>query len=481
MSAAVIWKGSPLGFDRDGRPISYTADDDSSGNAPTLIYGPPGTSQTVGLICPELLDEPGKRSYIVVDPKGEICAITCKYRRSLPGHRVKIVNGYGLLAAERPDMKSDKWNPLGDLYADASGFGDECQAKGDALIKTGSNEHQPHFPDSARSGLTATIMQNVKTTRAQGRPPSLADVKATLSLPPDQLRPIIQEMVDSGDYDIATRAAKFLADNTEIQNIKSTIETQTAWMSKQLRADMDTESGVDLHECTKHPTTVYFILPANELLPKAPYFRLFLSSALRALYRHDGVPTTIIIEEAFIAGYHAEIEQALSVLRGFGSRLTVVFQSYQQIKKLYPDTHGLFTAGAMLAFRPADLESAEMLVKKADKVIVPVLSAADPTGPSDFGARPSWQQQQRDRIPLAKMFGMPKGRALVWKPGDEKPRVSWVKGYFDIPELNARASPNPYYRGGAEAKTAPRRKASSQSKIALALAAAIIGLLLLVH
>jgi hypothetical protein len=55
-----------------------------------------------------------------------------------------------------------------------------------------------------------------------------------------------------------------------------------------------------------------------------------------------------------------------------------VFQSYQKIKKLYASTHGLFTAGALLAFRPADLETGEMLVKKAGKITVPVLGASEP-------------------------------------------------------------------------------------------------------
>jgi len=441
----MIWKGSPLGFDRDGRPASYTAGDDGSGNAPTLIFGPPGTSKTVGLVCPELLDEPGKRSYVVLDPKGEICAITSKYRRRVSN--VKIINPDGLLVAERPDMKSDQWNPLNDLDPAALSFGDDCRAKGDALIKTDSNESQRHFPDSARSGLTATIMQEIREARAQGLPPSLPNVRATLSLPPDKLRPLVQKMVASGDFDISSRAAKFLADNTEIQNIKSTIETQTAWMSKPMRDDMASAAGVDFRDCAKRPTTIYVIIAATELQARASYIRVMLSSALRGLYRHGGVPTTLIVEEAFVLGYHAEVEQALSILRGFGSRLTVVFQSYQQIRKLYPDTHGLFTAGAVLAFRPADLDTAKWLVEKAGKEVVPVLSAADPSGPSDFGARPSWQQRERDRIPLAKMFGMPKGRALVWKPGDEKPRVSWVKGYFEIPELAARARSNPYYHG----------------------------------
>jgi type IV secretory system conjugative DNA transfer VirD4/TraG family protein len=152
-----------------------------------------------------------------------------------------------------------------------------------------------------------------------------------------------------------------------------------------------------------------------------------------------GVPVTLMIDEAFVLGPYEQLETAASILRGFGCRLTMVFQSYGQIKKLYPETHGLFTAGAILSFRPADSDTGKWLVEKAGKVIVPVLSAADPTSPADFGVRPSWQQQLRDRIPLHKMFGMPRGRALVWKPGDEAPRMSWVKGYFEIPELAARA------------------------------------------
>ena len=253
-------------------------------------------------------------------------------------------------------------------------------------------------------------------------------------------------MVASGDYDIATRAAKFLADTTEIENIKSTIETQTAWMTKPMRDDMCTAKGVDLRACTERPTTVYVIIPTVELMAKATYLRLLLSSALRALYRHGGVPTTLLIEEGFVLGHHAEIEQANAILRGYGSRLTIVFQSLQQIKRLYPETWGLFMAGATLAFRPADLETAEWMSKRSGEVIKPVLSAADPSSPNDLGARPSWQQQKRERIPVGKMFGMPQGRALAWLSGDDPPRIVRVKGYFDIPKLNARASPNPYHR-----------------------------------
>src|SRR5437868_432248 len=116
--------------------------------AAELILGPPGSSKAVGVICNQLLDEPGRRSFVVIDPKGEIAAITARYRREVCGKdNVKIINPYGLLVDKRPDLKSDKWNPLGDLNPKSPTLGDECAARADALVKEESNQTQKHFPD----------------------------------------------------------------------------------------------------------------------------------------------------------------------------------------------------------------------------------------------------------------------------------------------------------------------------------------------
>jgi type IV secretory pathway TraG/TraD family ATPase VirD4 len=160
------------------------------------------------------------------------------------------------------------------------------------------------------------------------------------------------------------------------------------------------------------------------------------------------LPMTLIVEEGFVLGHHALIEQALSIARGFGGNITISFQSLAQIKQLYPNTWGLFLAGAVCGFRPGDLETAEWMSKRAGEKIEAVLSAADPSSPSDFGARPSWQQQKRPRIPVSKLFSLPDDRALVWRPGEEAPTVVRMKAYHEIPKLAARASPNPYYQDG---------------------------------
>ena len=167
----------------------------------------------------------------------------------------------------------------------------------------------------------------------------------------------------------------------------------------------------------RRPTTVYVILPTEELERKAVWLRLILSAALRACYQPGDVPVTLVIEEGYVLGHHAEIQAALSILRGFNSRMTIVFQSLAQVKQLYPHTWGLFGNGAVLSFRPGDMETAEWLSKRAGE------------------------------IPVGKVFGMPQGRALVFLPGDEAPRVAHIRGYFSIPALNRFADENPYFRG----------------------------------
>jgi type IV secretory pathway TraG/TraD family ATPase VirD4 len=142
--------------------------------------------------------------------------------------------------AKRPDLRSDKWNPFAELDPASRSFGDDCAALCAALIKTDSNEHQKHFPDSAREGITGVTMFIVRDARVRSAVPRLADVREIMCLEPKALRAAVERMMQLGDYDINTRLQKFLAESNEISGIRSTIETQSAWMTLIMREDMDT-------------------------------------------------------------------------------------------------------------------------------------------------------------------------------------------------------------------------------------------------
>ena len=434
----MLWNGVPLGFTKDDKPRAW------SGSAATLVCGPPGSGKTVKLICNQLLDDDsGSRSYFVLDPKAQVCAITSKFRRKVGD--VKIINGYGLLVDQRPDMKSDKWNPLAALDPGSPTFTDDCAAIGNALIKTDSNEHQKHFPDAARSAATGCIMQEVKDARRDNnRPPSLLRVRLLLTQDAKPMRDFIRRVIGEGDPAIISRLSKFLDDTDELANIKSTFEVASTWVDSPLQADMETTEGVDFRDGRKRCTTYYIICPTEELESKAVYLRLALSAAVRAIFREPGIPMTLIIEEGFVLGHHAIIEQGLSILRDFGGNMTIAFQSIEQIKQLYPNTFGLFLGGAVCGFRPGDLETARWMSDRSSEKTDAILSAADPSSPTDLGVRPSWQQQKRPRIPVGKLFSMPDNRALVWRPGEEAPTVVRMRAYYEIPRLAARSSPNPY-------------------------------------
>ena len=131
------------------------------------------------------------------------------------------------------------------------------------------------------------MIVEVKEAAAQGLPPSLPNVRAVLTQDAKALKKSIERMVAGGDYDVVTRLRKFLADsNTELENTKATIEANTAWMTAPMRADMVPAKGkgVNFRACIERPTTIYVILPTQELQSKSVYLRLVLSAALRGLY-----------------------------------------------------------------------------------------------------------------------------------------------------------------------------------------------------
>src|SRR5271166_598418 len=62
------------------------------GDQHVLVFGPNGKGKTTRLFIPNLLQSQGS-SIVVVDPKGELAAVTAKHRRTLGP--VVILNPFG--------------------------------------------------------------------------------------------------------------------------------------------------------------------------------------------------------------------------------------------------------------------------------------------------------------------------------------------------------------------------------------------------
>src|ERR1700681_4569969 len=107
----------PVG--RVGDKIPY------AGERHLLLFGPNGTGKGTRFLIPNLLSI-DDRSIIVIDPKGELAAVTAEYRRTVSD--VVLLNPFNVLG-----LGSEGFNPLAALDPNSNHFYDDTAVLGEAL------------------------------------------------------------------------------------------------------------------------------------------------------------------------------------------------------------------------------------------------------------------------------------------------------------------------------------------------------------
>jgi type IV secretory pathway TraG/TraD family ATPase VirD4 len=434
-----IWPGVPLGFEgRMLRPVRYRG----PGLPPTLVLGEPGSGKTTDVTCNYLLDEPGKQSFIVLDSKNTVRAITSDWRVKVCGAaNVKGINPENLLG-----LGSDGFNPI-KIDMTRPDYDDQALRRARALVPETSQKH-PHFRLRTISFVTAgTIDENRQAVAAKPpREPDFGRVRSMFLADKNTMAATLKRMMESGDPAIKDRVSGLLNETDETDSVKSTLEAVTSWATASMRADMVKANGVDFAECRKRPTTIFASLGTSSLIDKGVYFRALVEAATDVLLATPGIKTTLIIEEGFALGRLEVLERLYAVAREALIEIVVVFQRVSQIKQLYPETWQQFTAGIIVAYRPLEPETADFLSERAGEEWMMAYSAPEP-GPADPGVRGTWQMEKRPRILSGEMYRMPVGVAAVWLPGDDAPRMVTMRGYYHkkLRRLGQRAQKNPFY------------------------------------
>ena len=222
-----------------GGKITYT------GERHLLLFGPNGTGKGTRFLIPNLLSIKD-RSIIVIDPKGELAAVTADYRRTIGD--VVMLNPFNVLG-----LGSAGFNPLAALDPASPNFYDDAAALGEALIKIEGKD--PHWSESAQGLLVALLMwEKIKNgdCRQSRKCPRPADGTGHMGTytgddgkqrkrPKGGLAVTAADMIDrdEGGYEIASLAARFTEQTNELASIRSTADTQTRWiLSKPMRDDL---------------------------------------------------------------------------------------------------------------------------------------------------------------------------------------------------------------------------------------------------
>jgi type IV secretion system protein VirD4 len=439
-----------------------------------VIFGPNGTGKGMRLLVPNLLQSEGK-SIFVIDPKGELAAITAPYRRQLG--RVVILNPFGVLTdiPGYEDLESQGYNPLAALDPDARSFNADASLLADAMIKVEGKD--PHWDSSARALLAALIMYAAIEGKRAGRPATVARVRELLcehveepkerngfrgtGIPARAL-----EMMETPYPGLRNKAAQFADWTNEVRSIASAAKRQTEPFDDTEIADDLAKDGFDFREMKRQPTTVYCILPPEMMERHSKWLRLVLTAAIQGVLRvrKAGEPKTIFMLDEFAALGHLEIiETVWALVRGYGIQIMPVFQDMTQLKGLYGERWETFigNSGALASFSPNDLTTAEWLSRRAGDTTATVASYHNSTSKSSpeiafnqsgyqggSTTRSESVNYTQMKVPLIdphKLFGMRDGTMIVTMAGLADVVPAFAPGYWEIRQCRERARDNPYY------------------------------------
>ena len=355
----LVAPGKPVGFALGRVPATPAGLDARfrfTGHVVTVA--PTGSGKGIGAVIPNLLDYPG--SALVLDVKGENAAVTARARRAL-GQAVYAVdpfavNGDGGAAFNVLD-RLDVWNPdcvsESAILADALVF---AESKGDAV----------HFDESAKNFLQGLMLHVAGLDDAERR--NLGELRRLLTTGEAEFFDVLGAMAadDTAAFGIPARAANTLMGmaDKERGSVLSTARRNTAFLDDPRVSAALSRSDFDLSEIKATAMTIYLVMPANRIGPNARFLRLFISSVITAITASNVQPAhrvAFLLDEFGQLGYMKQIEDSVSLLRGYGLAFWVFIQDLSQLKGTYPKWQTFLANSAKSFFGTDDYDTAKYI------------------------------------------------------------------------------------------------------------------------
>ena len=423
-----------------------------------LTIAPSGAGKSVAVLIPNLLSY--ICSCVVIDPKGELYKATAEYRRTVLGHRVFRFDPMGVAGSVDG---SATMNPLDFIDIISESMIDDVRDQADSLVLQKGTETDPHW-NQWTIVVLAAFMAFVCGCEAN-------DAKRNLSLVRDIVasRPVYKDALKTmrtvtGFGGVIARLGMgmtWLIDREE-GSVMSSVQRHTSWMDSPAVARSLATTTFDPRLLRTGKVTVYLILPHNLLKTLAPLMRLWLSTILRVITKGEASeksPVLFLIDEAANIGKVPALLEAVILLRGYGIRIWLFFQSLEQLKTTYGE-HApviLDNMGTQQYFGINSYQIAEELSKRLGNETILVKtengggSESRPTGgggkDSGGGSKSrswGWSTSEITR-PLMRpeeILTMPDDIAFVFHKSLPPIAASLVR-YYEAPEFGYRRAGRP--------------------------------------
>lgn len=311
------------------------------GEAHLMTIAPAGAGKGTCIVVPNLLTYSG--SMIVSDPKGELTAMTARYRAEHLGHRIIVLNPWRekLTKELELDLGDDGFNPLS-IVQPGPDVKDEAELVASLLLpgEARMSGAQEFFTEFGRAILTTGILYLVSQ-----------DVPQLATLP--ALRRLIMVQSDFEKHlEIMMRTSAFSGVIEEyagklIGTLTNAPEEFQAGMSTAQKAlkiyDPHGPLGKHVSRGTSHftsikdqPTTIYIIMPSDRAFTHASWLNMVTSQAIEVVGRDRTSRRVVFLLDEFAnLGYLPNVLRGMAQYRGQGVQMFLFIQQLSMLRKIY--------------------------------------------------------------------------------------------------------------------------------------------------
>lgn len=413
----------------------------------TLIVAPAGAGKSAGVVIPFLRE--CRDSVVVMDPKGELYKATAAERKKL-GQKIVVIDPFRVSGAP----VSDCFNPLDCIDKNHDAALDKIRALAKAIAIREPTERDPHWVESAELWLTAIIAFVLTAKEVPGNHRHLQSVVAILS-DPERL-PSVIELMKKDDESFGGMLPRLAGQlGYYVEKERSSVLTTTSRLVKFLSSPAVLANTV---RTTFDPAklrdgmTVYLCLPPQYQKSHAGLMRLWVEGMLQIVIASGAVEDKLVhmvLDEAASLGRMESIENAVTQLRGYGLRMTFIYQSLGQLKACFTEGQDVTMRANFdnqVFFGLNDHATAEEVSKMLGQQTIVTTSASGGTSKSknrdhmgqeshSQSSNDNWSAQEAGRALLdpAEVLQLDARNAIVFSKG-MPPLMTYLQRHYEGPK-----------------------------------------------
>lgn len=360
-------EGFNLGGFQEGNllyPLHYT------GDRHLLTVAPTRSGKGVSSIIPNLLTYKG--SVVVIDPKGENALITTARRGqgdkklNIEGLRQKVhvVDPWGITS-----LPSSCFNPLDWLNPDDEDINENAMILADSIV-TPHEGSRDQFWDEEAKALLMGILLWVALDESEKENRTLGRVRDIINLGKVEIETLMDNMRKSSNSIVRSTAARTISKEEKLRsNVSAVLQAHTHFLDSPRIRESLSISDFRFEDLKTARMTIYLVLPADRLETFGRWLRLLIQQALtvnaRNIEAKPDKPVLFLLDEMAALGRLTMVEQAYSLMAGFGVQLWGIIQDLSQLERIYGTGWQTFigNSGVLQYFGSRDLKTAEYFSK----------------------------------------------------------------------------------------------------------------------